>query len=96
MKGRARMDWNVRGLHIALGSNPEALAADADSGRGYVGRIERESKNIIVEAVVQSAVILKGGICNVLRRPNEAGNSPANMKSDRHRNTVEMVRMLPF
>ncbi|WP_376711816.1 helix-turn-helix domain-containing protein [Bradyrhizobium japonicum] len=50
MEGRQLVAWNLRRLRVLRSLSQEALAADAEVDRSYVGRLERAEENPTVGA----------------------------------------------
>jgi transcriptional regulator with XRE-family HTH domain len=69
MKGRKRVAWNLRKLRVERGLSQEALAADAEVDRSYVGRLERAVENPTVDLLDRLAGALRADLSDFFRQP---------------------------
>ena len=78
MDGRKLVAWNLRRIRVRRGLSQEALAADADVDRAYVGRLERGIENPTVSLLGRLADALDVAISEffVVPRPGDAAPKP--------------------
>lgn len=78
MKGRKRVAWNLRRLRVERGLSQEALAADANVDRSYVGRLERMVENPTIDLLDKLAAALEIDLSDLFRlqRAGEAFPKP--------------------
>jgi transcriptional regulator with XRE-family HTH domain len=78
MQGRKRVAWNLRKLRVGRGLSQEALAADAEVDRSYVGRLERAAENPTVDLLDKLAKALRADLSDLFRqeRPGESFPKP--------------------
>lgn len=62
MDVRELVAWNLRRLRVARGLSQDALAADANVDRAYVGRVERALENPTIGVLDRLAQALECGI----------------------------------
>ncbi|MGH9605363.1 MAG: helix-turn-helix domain-containing protein [Terracidiphilus sp.] len=65
---RARFAVNLRAARLARGLSQEELAAKAGLHRNYVGNVERNEKNISIDAIERLAVALETDVVELLAR----------------------------
>ena len=75
MNVRKLVAWNLRRLRVAKGLSQEALAADAEVDRTYVGRLERSLENPTIGLLDRLSSALGSHISELFIRP-KAGTSP--------------------
>lgn len=56
----------IRETRIKKGFSQEALAAEAQLGRTYMGRVERGEQNISIQNLIKIAITLNVGIYKLL------------------------------
>jgi transcriptional regulator with XRE-family HTH domain len=65
---RGRFAVNLRKARIAAGLSQEELGAKAGLHRNYVGSVERNEKNISIDAMERLAIALKVDLLDLLVR----------------------------
>lgn len=65
---RGRFAVNLRKTRLAAGLSQEELAAKAGLHRNYVGSVERNEKNISIDAIERLANALKVDVVALLAR----------------------------
>jgi len=70
-QARAILAQNLRGLRATLGLSQEALAAKAGLHRTYVGSVERQERNVSVDAIEKLANALGVQMADLFRDPPE-------------------------
>ncbi len=65
---RARFAVNLRKARLARGLSQEELAAKAGLHRNYVGSVERNEKNISIDAMERLATALRADVVDLLTR----------------------------
>ena len=65
---RGRFAVNLRKARIAAGLSQEELAAKSGLHRNYVGSVERNEKNISIDAIERLARALKLDVVDLLER----------------------------
>ncbi len=80
MNIRAVVGQNLRRLRLAEGMSQEALAADAEVARSYVGRLERGLENPTVELLQRLADALGTAVMEFVRIPVPATKAPPLVK----------------
>jgi transcriptional regulator with XRE-family HTH domain len=75
MRAAKLVAWNLRRLRVRNGLSQEALAADAEVDRSYVGRLERGLENPTVGVLERIAATLNAELVEFFRAP--AKNEPA-------------------
>ena len=83
MEGRRLVAWNLRRLRVQRGVSQEALAADAEVDRSYVGRLERAEENPTVGILDRFAQALAVHVSELLRRPSPGEPEPKSLRSGR-------------
>ena len=83
MIGRERVAWNIRRLRVGRGLSQEALAADAEVDRSYVGRLERAAENPTVGLLDRLASVLDADISEFFRLPRSGESRPKPLRSGR-------------
>ena len=76
MNGRKRVAWNLRKLRVARGLSQEALAADAEVDRSYVGRLERAAENPTIDLLDKLAVALGADLSDLFRQQRSGESFP--------------------
>ena len=67
----------IRALRNSRGFSQEGLAAAANLGRTYMGRVERGEQNISIQNLIQIALVLEAEVgalippLNQLEKPND-------------------------
>jgi transcriptional regulator with XRE-family HTH domain len=79
MDGRQLVAWNLRRLRVDRGVSQEALAADAEADRSYVGRLERAKENPTVGVLDRLARALSVQVSELLKRPQSGDAKPKNL-----------------
>jgi transcriptional regulator with XRE-family HTH domain len=92
MIGRQRVAWNIRRLRVGVGLSQEALAADADVDRSYVGRLERAVENPTVGLLDRLASVLGADISELFRLPKFSETRPKPLQSGRKKATAAAVK----
>jgi len=85
MKGRKRVGWNLRRLRVGRGLSQEALAADAEVDRSYVGRLERAVENPTVDLLDRLAATLGTDLSEFFRPPRSGEMAPKPLPGGRKR-----------
>jgi transcriptional regulator with XRE-family HTH domain len=83
MTGRKRVAWNLRRLRVLRGLSQEALAADAEVDRSYVGRLERVVENPTVDLLDRLASALSADISELFRPPRPGESAPKPLRGGR-------------
>lgn len=83
MDGRQLVAWNLRRLRVKRGLSQEALAADAEVDRSYVGRLERAEENPTVGILDRFANALEVHISELLRKPATGEPAPPTLRRGR-------------
>jgi len=76
MTGRKRIAWNLRRLRVERGLSQEALAADAEVDRSYVGRLERAVENPTVDLLDRLAKALGADLSDLFRQHRSGESFP--------------------
>ncbi|WP_342740036.1 helix-turn-helix transcriptional regulator [Bradyrhizobium sp. B117] len=80
MEGRQLVAWKLRVLRSL---SQEALAADAEVDRSYVGRLERAEENPTVGVLDRFAAVLEVHVSELLRKPAPGEQPPKPLRSGR-------------
>lgn len=83
MKGRKRIAWNLRKLRVGRGLSQEALAADAEVDRSYVGRLERAVENPTVDLLDKLAAALGADLSELFRQQRAGESFPKPLRGGR-------------
>lgn len=83
MDGRQLVAWNLRRLRVQRDLSQEALAADADVDRSYVGRLERAEENPTVGVLDRFAKALSIHVSELLRKPGAGESVPQTLRRGR-------------
>jgi transcriptional regulator with XRE-family HTH domain len=83
MTGRERVAWNIRRLRVGRGLSQEALAADANVDRSYVGRLERAVENPTIGLLDRLASVLDADVAEFFRLPKAGESRPSPLRSGR-------------
>src|SRR5690349_21423500 len=92
MNGRRRIAWNLRKLRVARGLSQEALAADADVDRSYVGRLERAVENPTVDLLDKLAVALNADVSDFFRHQRAGESFPKPLPGGRKKRARRIGR----
>jgi transcriptional regulator with XRE-family HTH domain len=87
MKGRKRAAWNLRKLRVERGLSQEALAADAEVDRSYVGRLERAVENPTVDLLDRLALALNVDLSDLFRQHRSSESFSKPLRGGRKRST---------
>lgn len=85
MNGRALLAWNLRRVRVAQGLSQEALAADADIDRAYLGGVERETENPTVDLLDRVAKTLSVPISELFLTPRPGDPRPKPLQGGRRK-----------
>jgi transcriptional regulator with XRE-family HTH domain len=85
MKAALLVAWNVRRLRVMRGLSQEALAADANVDRSYVGRLERGQENPTIGLLERIAGALDAEIVELFRTPAKNETRPQPLPGGRRR-----------
>jgi transcriptional regulator with XRE-family HTH domain len=85
MKASALVAWNLRRLRVKKRLSQEALAADANVDRSYVGRLERGQENPTVGVLERIAEVLDAQIIEFFRTPARNELPPKPLAGGRRR-----------
>lgn len=77
--------WNLRRIRVRRGLSQEALAADANVDRSYVGRLERGIENPTVNILERLASCLNVALVEFFRSPTKGELPPKPLPSGRRR-----------
>lgn len=88
MTGRKRIAWNLRRLRVSRHLSQEALAADAEVDRSYVGRLERAVENPTVDLLDRLASTLGIDISEFFRPPRAGESEPKPLPGGRKKGKV--------
>ncbi|WP_316358588.1 helix-turn-helix transcriptional regulator [Devosia sp.] len=83
MNTRESIGLNLRRLRVERGLSQERLALASGIDRSYVGRIERGSENVTVEALEALTTVLGVPVRQLFDEPTDA--APARLPSGRRR-----------
>ena len=83
MDGRKLVAWNLRRIRVAKNLSQEALAADADVDRTYVGRLERGLENPTVGILDRLATALSVHVSVFLLAPRRGDIPPVPLRAGR-------------
>ena len=83
MNTRQTLGLNLRRLRVERGLSQERLALASGIDRSYVGRIERGSENVTVEALEALATVLGVQVRQLFDEPTDT--VPARLPSGRRR-----------
>lgn len=83
MNTRELIGWNMRRLRVARGLSQERLALETGIDRSYVGRIERGSENVTVNALEAIATVLKVPVAELFREPVPGETAPPPLRAGR-------------
>jgi transcriptional regulator with XRE-family HTH domain len=85
MRAAALVAWNLRRLRVKRGLSQEALAADADVDRSYVGRLERAQENPTIGILERIAATLNAELAEFFRTPAKNERPPQPLAGGRRR-----------
>jgi transcriptional regulator with XRE-family HTH domain len=85
MKATALVAWNLRRLRVRKRLSQEALAAEANVDRSYVGRMERGLENPTVSVLERIASTLDADVIEFFRTPAKNEPPPRPLPSGRRR-----------
>lgn len=85
MKAAKLVAWNLRRVRVRSGFSQEALAADAEVDRSYVGRLERGLENPTVNILERLADCLNVNIAELFKLPAKGEEPPKPLPSGRRR-----------
>jgi transcriptional regulator with XRE-family HTH domain len=85
MKATALVAWNLRRLRVRKRLSQEALAAEANVDRSYVGRMERGLENPTVSVLERIASTLDADVIEFFRTPAKNEAPPRPLPSGRRR-----------
>ena len=77
------MGFNLRKIRVEQGLSQEALAAEADIDRTYVGRLERQLENPTIGILKKLAEALDVSIVEFLNEPDPRSAPPSPLKVGR-------------
>lgn len=83
MDGRGLVAWNLRRIRVAQGLSQEALAADAEVDRSYVGRLERGLENPTVGVLDKLGRALGVSIVELFTAPGPGEKRPRPLRGGR-------------
>lgn len=83
MNVRRLVGWNLRRLRVSKGLSQEALAADAEVDRAYVGRLERSLENPTIGLLERLSSALGTHISELFIRPKAGASPPKPLKGGR-------------
>ncbi|WP_342358375.1 helix-turn-helix transcriptional regulator [Terrarubrum flagellatum] len=83
MQAQARIAWNLRRLRVERGVSQEALAADADVDRSYLGRLERKLENPTILLLERLATALNVDLTDLLVAPPKGAKPPRPLQAGR-------------
>lgn len=83
MNVRKLVGWNLRRLRVSQGLSQEALAADAEVDRAYVGRLERSLENPTIGLLERLSSALDTDISEFFVRPRAGASAPKPLKGGR-------------
>jgi transcriptional regulator with XRE-family HTH domain len=92
MKGRKRVAWNLRKLRVERGLSQEALAADAEVDRSYVGRLERAAENPTVDLLDRLAGALSADVSDFFRQHRTGESFPKPLRGGRRKRVSKTGR----
>lgn len=85
MKAQALVAWNLRRLRVQRGLSQEALAAEAEVDRSYVGRLERKLENPTVLLLERLAEVLDVQLTELFRMPPRNEKPPQPLPGGRRK-----------
>ena len=85
MNVRRLVAWNLRRIRVSRALSQEALAADADVDRAYVGRLERALENPTVTLLERLADALGAHISELFRKPRPGASAPKPLRGGRRK-----------
>ena len=85
MDVRKLVAWNLRRIRVSQGLSQEALAADAEVDRAYVGRLERSLENPTIGLLDRLARALTVHISELFTKPKVGASAPKPLKGGRRR-----------
>ena len=75
--------WNLRRLRVSKGLSQEALAADAEVDRAYVGRLERSLENPTIGLLGRLSQALGAHMSELFAKPKPGASPPKPLKGGR-------------
>jgi len=83
MKARALLAWNLRRIRVERGWAQDALAAEANVDRAYVGGIERKAHNPTIDVLERLAKALNADIGDFFAKIPKGATPPAPLRAGR-------------
>lgn len=83
MRAQDIVAHNLRKIRVKRGLSQEALAAEAEVDRSYVGRLERGNENPTIGMLEKLAAVLSVRIQDFLVKPRVGAARPAPLKGGR-------------
>jgi transcriptional regulator with XRE-family HTH domain len=77
--------WNLRRLRVSQRLSQEALAADAEVDRAYVGRLERSLENPTIALLDRLAQALGAHMSELFAKQKPGASPPKPLKGGRKR-----------
>ncbi len=88
MRATKLVAWNLRRLRVSRGISQEALAADSEVDRSYVGRLERGLENPTIGLLERLCDVLDAPIAEFFIVPGQNERPPRALPSGRRKKQV--------